>query len=137
MRKSAKMKKAPARISSVALLIAVLPIFLALSCCSSSSGQGSWKDIEIGEVDPSSLADGTYEGEHESGPVKAVVAVEVSGGKILGIELVEHRNLLGKKAERQIPSRVVAAQSVKVDAVTRATASSLVILKAIEIALTR
>jgi len=42
-----------------------------------------------------------------------------------------------EKAEREIPSRVLNAQSVKVDTVTRATASSMVILKAIEKALTQ
>ena len=51
--------------------------------------------------------------------------------------ILEHRNLLGKKADREIPSRVLKAQTVQVDTVTRATASSMVILKAIEIACTR
>jgi uncharacterized protein with FMN-binding domain len=66
-----------------------------------------------------------------------VVSVEVTGGRIQSIEILEHRNLLGRKAERQIPSRVLNAQSVQVDTVTRAAASSMVILKAIEVALTR
>ncbi len=66
-----------------------------------------------------------------------MVSVEVAGGRIQKIEILEHRTLLGKKAEREIPSRVLRAQSVQVDTVTRATASSMVILKAIEIALTR
>jgi len=52
-------------------------------------------------------------------------------------EILEHRNLLGKKAERENPSSVLRAQSVQVDTVSCATASSIVILKAIEIALTR
>jgi uncharacterized protein with FMN-binding domain len=66
-----------------------------------------------------------------------VVSVEVTGGRIQSIEILEHCNLLGRKAERQIPSRVLNAQSVQVDTVTRAAASSMVILKAIEVALTR
>ena len=113
---------------------AVLP---TLSGCSSRSLQGFWTEIELSEVDLSSVADGTYRGQYEGGPVKAVVAVEVAGGRIRNIEILEHRTLLGKKAEREIPSRVLNAQSVKVDTVTRATASSMVILKAIEKALTQ
>jgi uncharacterized protein with FMN-binding domain len=117
----------------IVLAVAALPL---LAGCSSGNRR-FWNEIELGEVDLSSVAPGTYRGEYEAGPVKAVVSVEVSGGRIQNIEILEHRNLLGKKAERQIPSRVVDAQSVQVDTVTRATASSMVILKAIETALSR
>jgi uncharacterized protein with FMN-binding domain len=66
--------------------------------------------------------------------VKAVVSVEVEGGKIRDIEILEHRLLLGKRAEQQMAARVPSAQSVRVGAVSRATASSIVILEVIEIA---
>ena len=115
--------------------LAVAALISAAGC--SSGNEGFWNEIQLGEVDLDSIAQGTYVGEYEAGPVKAVVSVEVAGGKIQNIEILEHRNLLGKKAEREIPSRVLRAQSVQVDTVTRATASSMVILKAIEIALTR
>ena len=115
------------------LLVASLPL---LTGCSSGN-QGFWTDIELRQVDLDSLPPGTYTGEYEAGPVRAVVSVEVAGAKIQNIEILEHRNLLGKKAERQIPSRVLSAQSIRVDTVTRATASSMVILKAIEVALAR
>jgi uncharacterized protein with FMN-binding domain len=114
------------------LAVASLPV---LAGCSSGK-KGFWNEIELGEVNLSSLAPGSYRGEYEAGPVKAVVSVEVAGGRIQNIEILEHRTLLGKKAEREIPSRVLSAQSVQVDTVTRATASSTVILKAIEVALT-
>jgi len=118
-----------------ALLVLLLTSLPLLSGCSSGN-QGFWNEIELGQVDLDSIPPGTYTGEYEAGPVKAVVSVEVAGAKIQNIEILEHRNLLGKKAEREIPSRVLSAQSVQVDTVTRATASSMVILKAIEVALT-
>jgi uncharacterized protein with FMN-binding domain len=117
-----------------AVLLAAAILFVFAGC---SSDRGFWNRIELGEVYPDSLAPGTYQGEYEAGPVKAVVSVTVAGGRIESIEILEHRNLLGKKAEREIPSRVLNAQSLRVDTVTRATASSMVILKAIEIALSR
>ena len=115
------------------LLVASLPL---LTGCSSGN-QGFWNEIELRQVDLDSLPPGTYTGEYEAGPVRAVVSVEVAGAQIQNLERLEHRNLLGKKAERQIPSRVLSAQSIRVDTVTRATASSMVILKAIEVALAR
>jgi uncharacterized protein with FMN-binding domain len=117
------------------MIFAVAALLLLAGC--SSGNRGFWNEIELGKVDLSSIAPGTYRGEYEAGPVKAVVSVEVAGGRIQSIEILEHRSLLGRKAEREIPSRVLSAQSVQVDTVTRATASSMVILKAVEIALTR
>jgi uncharacterized protein with FMN-binding domain len=124
------------RLVIVAVIVVLMAATHLLVGCSSGN-KGFWNEIELGEVDLDSIAPGTYLGEYEAGPVKAVVSVEVAGGKIRNIEILEHRNLLGKKAEREIPSRVLSAQSVQVDTVTRATASSMVILKAVEIALTR
>jgi uncharacterized protein with FMN-binding domain len=118
-----------------AVIFLSIAVALILTGCSSGK-KGFWNEIDLGELDLSSVAAGTYRGEYEAGPVKAAVAVEVAGGRIQNIEILEHRTLLGKKAEREIPSRVLSAQSVQVDTVTRATASSTVILKAIEVALT-
>ena len=117
----------------IALLMASTHFLIGCS----GGNQGFWNKIELREVDLDSLPPGTYTGEFEAGPVKAVVSVEVAGGSIQNIEILEHRTLLGKRAEREIPSRVLSAQSVQVDTVTRATASSMVILKAIEKALTQ
>lgn len=54
--------------------------------------------------------------------------------KIIAINILEHRNGMGSKAEAIINS-VIQAQSLQVDAITGATGSSTVILKAIEDAL--
>ena len=86
------------------------------------------------DVDISKLADGVYTGNYHVFPVTAEVKVTIQDHKIAGIELTKHINGRGAKAEI-ILSKVVEAQSLTVDAVSGATYSSKVILKAIENAL--
>ena len=88
----------------------------------------------IRDIDITALADGIYTGGYSMFPVSAEVRVTVKGQRITGIELLEHNNGRGAPAE-VIPSCVVEAQSLDVDAVSGATYSSKVILKAIENAL--
>lgn len=90
--------------------------------------------IKITNVDLSKIKDGTYTGELYTTIIGAEVNVKVENHKIAEVELVQHKNERGKKAEI-IPDRVVQAQSLQVDTVTGATNSSKVILKAIENAL--
>ncbi|MDP4094274.1 MAG: FMN-binding protein [Bacillota bacterium] len=90
--------------------------------------------INIGTVDMSSIKDGSYTGEYEKSPVKAVVNVSVKDNKITDIKIVEHKCGLGKKAEK-ITKEIINAQSLGVDTVSGATLSSRVILKAVENAL--
>lgn len=91
----------------------------------------------IPRVDPdlSLLQDGTYRGTYARFPLDVEVEVEVQKGRIIAIELLKHRNGEGTLAE-SIPSLVVESQSLQVDTVSGATYSSIVILKAIEDALT-
>jgi uncharacterized protein with FMN-binding domain len=91
-------------------------------------------NAEIKDVDISKLEDGVYTGSYSTFPVSAEVRVTVKGQRITGIDLLEHNNGKGKPAE-VIPGRVVEAQSLEVDAISGATYSSKVILKAIENAL--
>jgi uncharacterized protein with FMN-binding domain len=78
-----------------------------------------------------SLADGTRRATAEEGEVSATVEITVSGGSITGLRLVEGRNV-----DRTVADAVFAAvreaRSSSVDAVTGATASSNVLLKAVE-----
>jgi len=91
-------------------------------------------EIEILGVDLAQVPDGTYAGNHSVFPVSVQVKVTVLGHRITGIELVKHQNGQGSAAE-VIPEQVIVAQSLQVDVVTGATASSKVILKAIDNAL--
>jgi uncharacterized protein with FMN-binding domain len=90
----------------------------------------------VNTPDIASLPDGTYRGSYDAGLVKATVDVLIAGGHIEKVTIVEHRNGMGSSAE-VIVNDVVERQSLEVDAVSGATRSSKVILKAIEIALTR
>jgi uncharacterized protein with FMN-binding domain len=92
------------------------------------------KDLEISNVDVSTIKDGIYVGNADNGLVKATVSVEISNGIILNISILEHDNLLGKPAEKIIDS-IVEQQSLDVDAITSATYSSDTIRKAVENAL--
>jgi uncharacterized protein with FMN-binding domain len=81
--------------------------------------------------------DGVYRGNYSvSGtPVKVTLDVTVSQSKITAIRLIEHtRSPIGKKAEKIIET-VIQEQSLEVDVISGATASSKAILKAVENAL--
>jgi len=90
--------------------------------------------IEIENIDLQQVSDGAYEGEYDAAIVKARVKVVVKDHRIVEIELLQHENGRGKPAE-VIPAQVVAAQSLQVDTISKATYSSKVILEAIEQAL--
>ena len=90
--------------------------------------------LTIDDVRPSSVKDGEYMGTQNVFPVTATVAVSVKAGAITDIKLTEHGHGPGHGADAILP-RVVAAQSLMVDAVSGSTYSSKVVRKAIELAL--
>lgn len=90
--------------------------------------------IEIEDIDLQAVADGEYLGEYDVRLVKAAVKVVVRNYRIESIELLRHDNGRGEDAE-VIPGQVVKAQSLRVDTISDATSSNLVILEAIEMAL--
>ncbi|MGJ4850770.1 FMN-binding protein [Bacillota bacterium Meth-B3] len=92
------------------------------------------KSVAIAQTDLAALKGGTYFGSYSVFPVSAEVNVTVKDHMITGIELVKHTHGQGAPAE-VIPGKVVEAQSLRVDSVSGATYSSMVILKAIENAL--
>jgi uncharacterized protein with FMN-binding domain len=79
------------------------------------------------------LADGRRSATFTEGEVSATVELSVAAGKIDGIRLTDGKNVPGNVAAR-IFDEVKAKGSTAVDAVTGATASSNVLLKAIEAA---
>jgi len=94
------------------------------------------EQITINEIDLSNIEDGTYYGSYNTIFVSAKVEVIVKDHKILDIKIIEHINGKGKPAETII-NDVIKEQKLKVDIVRGATASSKVILKAIEEALSK
>lgn len=89
------------------------------------------RNIVVSNVDLEKVEDGTYEGEYDAGYIYAKVKVEIRKGRIVSIDLLEHRNERGKPAEG-ILDEVMEKQQIDVDVVSGATNSSKVIKKAIE-----
>jgi uncharacterized protein with FMN-binding domain len=92
------------------------------------------KNQELGKLDVSGKADGVYRGTYKTWPLAAAVDVTIKAGTIAGIDLVRHKYGRGKPAEGII-ERVLEKQSLNVDTVSGATASSKTILIAIRNAL--
>ena len=89
------------------------------------------KETTIEEVNISDIPDGVYIGEYDVNFIYAKVEVDVSGGKIIDVRILEHRQERGKAAEA-VANEIV---DEDVDTVSGATNSSIVIKKAVEVAL--
>jgi uncharacterized protein with FMN-binding domain len=107
---------------------------LAIPFCLALFGCVDLESVVITTPDFHQKPDGVYRGQYSLGPVRVIVDVTVRDGAIDTIDLIQHRNGRGKKAEAVIPE-VMEAQYLDVDVVSGATASSKAILKAIEAAL--
>lgn len=94
------------------------------------------KNTEIHNMNLENISDGNYIGEDDVGYIYAKVKVAIKNGKIINVTLLEHRNERGKKAE-SITDSIVKQQKIKVDAVSGATNSSKVIMKAVENAISK
>lgn len=91
--------------------------------------------IEINNVDVSSIEDGVYTGKFfANDSVGAIVDVTINNRKITNIDFIQHKYGRGKKAET-ITNKVIDKQNLNVDIISGATCSSIIILKAIENAL--
>ena len=108
----------------IILLVCIAAVFAGCD-----TGNDPIDDIKIADV-----ADGTYSGAHHWFPVTVRVKVTVENGVLTDIKLIEHFNGQGQAAE-QLLDDVIEAQSLKVDAITGATYSSVTMLNAIEDAL--
>ena len=90
--------------------------------------------LTFDEIDLTMVEDGVYEGQCDTGVVRARVQVTVRDHRLESIELLEHENGRGTPAEA-ILAQMVQDQTTAVDAVSGATCSSKVIRKAVENAL--
>lgn len=91
-------------------------------------------ETTVNPVALSEIEDGVYHGLCDLKFVIAEVDVFIQNHRIEKIDLVRHENGRGERAEVLI-DRVVEAQSLNLDTITGATASSKAILKSIENAL--
>ena len=97
----------------------------------------SFSSIKASMPNLNDKPDGVYRGEYSvrGAPIKVVLDVSMQNRSITKINIIEHiASTIGKQAERIIP-QIILHQSLDVDTVSGATASSKGILKAVENAL--
>lgn len=116
----------------VMILFVVLHITMVVN--SLTQYQKAVNQIELTNIAIKNIADGEYEGEYDVGYIYAKVTVSVKQGKLKNITILEHQNERGKPAE-SIITKMLKEQKIEVDAVSGATNSSKVIMKAVENAL--
>ena len=114
-------------------IFTLIMIVVVLSVCW-SSGNKDQSDDAIQTPDLTALEDGVYTGSFKQGLVSATVEITVRNKAITAFVITKHRNGKGRPAEA-ITERVIDEQRLDVDAISGATASSRVILKAAEQAL--
>jgi len=110
----------------------ILLITIIISACSTA-----YSGLQAILPDLSGRQNGEYQGEYSvSGtPVSVKLVVTIENEKLSTIKIVKHiSSPIGKKAEKII-DRIISQQSLNIDAVSGATASSKGILKAVESAL--
>ncbi len=119
----------------IAAAAAVLVIACVIAVSAMNKNLEALNNVEVMDIDLSTVADGTYKGSAGAFPVTAEVRVTIKSHAITDIELVSHSHGPDHGADAIIGT-VIDAQSLNVDAVSGATTSSKVILLAIEDALT-
>ena len=122
--------------SALIITAIVFSLLLPFSGCGSIREMKEFADT-VNYTDPqlNQLDDGVYAGECAKGPISVKVSVLISDHKIDSIDILEHKNGKGKKAEKIIED-VLDRQTLHVDVISGASYSSKVILKALENALT-
>ena len=133
-------KTKPKRKAKAAVLCLLLCFVLASAACSSFA-DNKYKhvqEMEISDVDASSLADGEYSGEFGYGKNTYSTRVTVKDRRIEYIEIdvdTKDSNREYVDKAQALTDEVIRTQSLEVDTISGATRSSKSILKAIENAL--
>lgn len=117
------------------LLFLIVLIYTALYLKNVADYKGAVEETTFSNLNISDISDGVYIGEYDVNFVYAKVEVTVKAGVITNIDILEHKNGRGSRAE-VVVDRIVEEQKIEVDAVSGATNSSTVIKKAVENALT-
>lgn len=122
----------PFALVAAALVLGAIAVVFGARFVGAQAGFGSIiEKTPAGGVTLSALADGTRSATYGEGEIEATVELTAAGGRIEGLKLMSGKNIDESLASR-IFEEVKAAQSSAVDVVSGATASSRVLLKAIE-----
>jgi len=95
----------------------------------------TYRQMEISHVEPAFIPDGIYRGAASDGSFTYEVDVTVKGKTIVEVTAVSNRVTPYARYAEGVFNRVLNNQSPAVDAITRATTSSKMLLKAVENAL--
>ncbi len=107
-------------------LIVLLLVLAAGAMVVMGSQVRQMEKLDFSAADPAAMADGRYRGHAGALLVKADVEVTIRAGRIARVDIARHDNGMGAPAEA-VAQAMVALNTVDVDAVAGATASSLVI----------
>jgi uncharacterized protein with FMN-binding domain len=93
--------------------------------------------LSINPVDLTQLADGSYNGQYESGRFSNAITLTVSNHQITDIEVTQTVKFEKPEVTQELINEVMAKQNTDVDVVSGATVTSKAYLKAMENALTQ
>ena len=120
------------------MMIVVLCIIMLVSSCglfSLTKGLDEVMALEIQDVELSAVTDGTYRGTYDYERWKNTLQVTVQDHLITAITIVKDVKFAKSEVSDAIISRILEAQSLKVDTVSGSTVTSKAYLKSIELAL--
>jgi len=114
------------RIAFIVLIILVVGSFLLIT----SNAKKELKAMEYEKIDMNLVSDGVYNGEADAGLVKVKVATTVKNNAIKKIDIIEHQNGMGGKAE-VITEKIIEENNYNVGSISGATLSSEAIKSAV------
>lgn len=114
--------------------IFIIVIIIVLSIGSfllmTNNAKKELKTMKYEDINMDLVTDGLYNGETDAGLVKVKVGIAVKDHAISEIDIIEHQNGLGSKAEA-ITKEMITKNSYKVDSISGATLSSEAIKSAV------
>lgn len=125
------------RLKIVLLVLLPLLFLISLFVFFLYYGKSDALNLVINDVNLSKTLDGTYIGSYGKGRFNYKVEVTVKDNKIVDIKTLGKPKSPLEEIPQKIIERVLQSQSLRVDVITGATASSKVVLKAIENALNK
>ena len=114
------------RIAVIILIILVVGSFLLMT----NNSKKELKAMEYEKIDMNLVSDGIYNGEVDAGLVKVKVATTVKNNAIKKIDIIEHQNGMGGKAE-VITEKIIEENNYNVGSISGATLSSEAIKSAV------
>ena len=127
----------PSRRTTIAIRVVVLLLAGAALTASFvvSARLEKYRQMEITHVEPAFISDGVYRGSASDGSFTYEVEVTVRGKTIVKVTAVSNRTSRYAQYAEGVFTRVINNQSPAVDAITRATTTSKMLLKAVQNAL--